>query len=329
MSSPAITIAHFMQWRFISSVRPYPQSTTHRLMLISSLGDIIKRSIIKRSIIWASLSARAKNITQMATPLTMRIAQLLIPGLLLAGCGTTGDKAPDMFVRDNTPNAVPANEPLSRYGNPTHYTVRGKTYQVLKNSSGFTESGVASWYGTKFHGRKTSSGEPYNMYAMTAAHKTLPLPTYVEVTHRGNGRKIIVKVNDRGPFHDGRIIDLSYAAARKLGISATGTGPVSIRVINTSALDLKTSEVVLPEAVHHGGKIHVQVAAMGTEAAADKMADKLRKNHMQSVRVHVTQSDGKKLYRVRIGPLPDVDLAYQVISELNKIGMQTARVVVD
>jgi len=254
---------------------------------------------------------------------------MFVSVLILSGCGTAGDRAPNKFVRDNTPNAVPANEPLSRYGNPTHYTVRGKTYQVLKSASGFKQSGLASWYGTKFHGRKTSSGEPYNMYAMTAAHKTLPLPTYVEVMHKGNGRKIIVKVNDRGPFHEGRIIDLSYAAARKLGISATGTGPVSIRVINTSALDLKTSEVVLPEAINKGGKIHVQVAAMGTELAADKMADKLRAHHMQSVRVHVTQSNGKKLYRVRIGPLPDVDLAYQVISELNKIGMQTARVVVD
>jgi len=167
------------------------------------------------------------------------------------------------------------------------------------------------------------------MYAMTAAHKTLPLPTYVEVTHKGNGRKVIVKVNDRGPFHDGRIIDLSYAAARKLGISATGTGPVSIRVIDTSALDLKTSDVVLPQAVHDSGKIHVQVAAMGTETAADKMANSLRSQNIQSVRVHVTENDGKKLYRVRIGPLPNVDLAYQVISELNKIGVSTARVVGD
>ena len=247
----------------------------------------------------------------------------------LLSCATGGDGAPDDFTRNDTPDAIPANEPLSRYGNMPSYVVRGKTYHVMKNANGFKQEGISSWYGTKFHGRKTSSGEPYNMYAMTAAHKTLPLPSYVEVTHKGNGRKVIVKVNDRGPFHEGRIIDLSYAAARKLGISATGTGPVKIRVINTSALDLDTSEVVLPEPSHRDGQIHVQVAAMGTEGAAEKMADDLREKDIQSVRVHVIENDGRKLFRVRIGPLPNADLAYKVINELNVIGLDTARVVVD
>jgi len=225
----------------------------------------------------------------------LRYSGMSVVCFSLLSCATGGDSAPDDYMRDDTPDAIPANEPLSRYGNMPSYTVRGKTYQV--------------WYGTKFHGRKTSSGEPYNMYAMTAAHKTLPLPTYVEVTHKGNGRKVILKVNDRGPFHEGRIIDLSYAAARKLGISATGTGPVSLRVINTSALDLKTSEVVLPEAINRNGKILVQVAAMGSESAAEEMAKDLRDKNIPSVRVHVIESDGKKLYRVRIGPIPNVDLA--------------------
>lgn len=224
---------------------------------------------------------------------------------------------------------MPVNEPLSRYGNPSTYKVMGKTYGVMKSASGFTEEGIASWYGTKFHGRKTSSGEPYNMYAMTAAHKSLPLPTYVEVTHKGNGRKIIVKVNDRGPFHEGRIIDLSYAAARKLGVSGTGTGPVSIRVINTAALDLKTDGVILPKSSAGKGKIHVQVAAMGTESAAEKMADDLRNKKIPSVRVHVVSNDGKKLYRVRVGPIPSVELAYKVINNLNGIGLNKARVIVD
>jgi len=253
---------------------------------------------------------------------------LVSSSLSLFGCAT-GDSAPDGFVPDNTPNATPRNEPLSRYGNPPNYHVLGKTYHVMSDASGFTQEGIASWYGTKFHGRKTSSGEPYNMYAMTAAHKRLPLPTYVEVTHKGNGRKIIVKVNDRGPFHEGRIIDLSYAAARKLGISATGTAPVSIRAINTSALDLNTADVVLPEATSKSGKIHVQVAAMGTESAAEKMANNLRQQNMRSVRVNVVENQGDKLYRVRIGPLPNVDLAYKVINDLNGIGVDTARVIVD
>jgi peptidoglycan lytic transglycosylase len=254
---------------------------------------------------------------------------LVVLSLNLMSCVSGGDAAPDDYKRNDTPDAIPANEPLSRYGNMASYTVRGKTYQVMKNSNGFTQEGIASWYGTKFHGKKTSSGEPYNMYAMTAAHKTLPLPTYVEVTHKGNGRKVILKVNDRGPFHEGRIIDLSYAAARKLGISATGTGPVSLRVINTSALDLKTSDVVLPEAINNNGKILVQVAAMSSESAAEKMADKLRHKNIPSVRVHVIENNGDKLYRVRIGPIPNVDLAYQIISELNEIGLDEARVIVD
>lgn len=260
---------------------------------------------------------------------SMVLLGLLISSLALFGCAP-GDRAPGGFVPDDTPNAVPKNEPLSRYGNPPSYTVMGRTYKVMQNANGFKEEGIASWYGTKFHGRRTSSGEPYNMYAMTAAHKSLPLPSYVEVTHKQNGRKIIVKVNDRGPFHEGRIIDLSYAAARKLGISATGTGPVSIRVINTAALDLDTRDVVMPSGNNNArGKIHVQVAAMGTETAAETMAGELRSKHMQSVRVHVVENDGNKLYRVRIGPLPNVDLAYKVINDLNGIGVDSARVVVD
>ncbi|VAW55211.1 Septum-associated rare lipoprotein A [hydrothermal vent metagenome] len=259
---------------------------------------------------------------------------ILILSLNSVACVNHRDKAPTDFVPDDTPDAIPANEPLSRYGNSPTYTVRGKTYHVLENASGFTQSGIASWYGTKFHGKKTSSGEPYNMYAMTAAHKTLPLPTYVEVTHKGNGRKIILKVNDRGPFHDDRILDLSYAAARKLGISDTGTGEISLRTIDTSALDLTTSKVVLPvpitsEGKVTRGKILVQVAAMSSEAAAEKMARRLRANNIPSVRIHMIENDDGKFYRVRIGPIPDVDLAYQIKSELNKLGLKLARIIID
>lgn len=258
---------------------------------------------------------------------------ILVSVFLLTSCATM-DGPPPRFDKhvDEIPNAVPANEPLSRYGNPDSYTVMGKTYHVLDNSVGFVQKGDASWYGTKFHGRNTSSGEPYDMYAMTAAHKTLPLPTYVEVHNLQNDRKVIVKVNDRGPFHPGRIIDLSYAAAHKLGIAGTGTAPVEIRAINTSALDLHTASVVMPPSESNSihGQIHVQVAAMGTESAAEDVASDLRARHFNSVRVNVTESDdGKKYYRVRIGPIPNVDLAYQVIRDLNDIGMKTARVVVD
>lgn len=258
------------------------------------------------------------------------IGSLIMLSVLLTSCAVR-DGAPDGFNPDPAKihNARPANEPLSRYGNPATYTVNGETYHVLKSSEGFAQRGEASWYGTKFHGKNTSSGEPYDMYAMTAAHKTLPLPTYVEVTRTDTGKKLIVKVNDRGPFYPGRIIDLSYAAAHKLGIAGSGTAPVEIRAIDTSALDLNTTTVVLPPTENGEGKIHVQVAAMGSEQAAEQLADDLRAKQFNSVRIYMTRDNGKKLYRVRIGPIPNTDLAYQVLADLKHIGMSAARVVVD
>jgi rare lipoprotein A len=130
------------------------------------------------------------------------------------------DLIPEPDVRD---------EPHSRYGNRSPYTVLGKTYRVLDSAEGYDETGIASYYGNKFHGRRTSNLEVYDMYAFTAAHKTLPLPSFARVTNLANGRSVIVRVNDRGPFHDGRIIDLSYAAAVKLGVDRTGTARVEVQ----------------------------------------------------------------------------------------------------
>ena len=127
---------------------------------------------------------------------------------------------------------MPKVESKSKYGNPKSYVVFGKRYYVKDSAKGYVEQGIASWYGTKFHGRRTSSGETYDMYAMTAAHKTLPLPTYARVTNLENGRSVMVKVNDRGPFHQNRIIDLSYSAATRLGIVKTGTGRVEVEAID-------------------------------------------------------------------------------------------------
>jgi len=131
----------------------------------------------------------------------------------------------------DVPDAVPVHEPLSRYGNPPSYDVDGVTYHVLETSEGYEAEGIASWYGEEFQGRRTSSGEPYDMYGMTAAHRTLPIPTYVEVTNLENSRTVVVRVNDRGPFHPDRLIDLSYAAARKLGIVGAGTARVRVRAL--------------------------------------------------------------------------------------------------
>lgn len=134
------------------------------------------------------------------------------------------------------PNAKPKVEPLSkwgnRYGGTNSYVTFNKRYHVLSSSRGYRERGIASWYGTQFHGRTTSNGETYNMFAMTAAHKTLPLPTYVKVTNLRNKKSVVVKVNDRGPFHDNRIIDLSYAAAAKLGMLGKGTAQVEVESVD-------------------------------------------------------------------------------------------------
>lgn len=162
---------------------------------------------------------------------------LLVAGTLLGGCSssppTISDSAPASPVDvSNIPDAVPRVEPITKAGNKTPYTVLGKTYRVMANPAGFQEEGIASWYGQKFHGRYTSNGEIYDMYGMTAAHKTLPIPCYVRVTNKANGRSAIVRVNDRGPFHDGRVIDLTYSGAVKLGFLQTGTAPVKIELID-------------------------------------------------------------------------------------------------
>jgi rare lipoprotein A len=135
---------------------------------------------------------------------------------------------------DNIPDAVPKLEPRTAAGNKSPYTVLGETYQVMPQSNGYTAVGKASWYGKKFHGYKTSNGEIYDLYKMTAAHRTLPIPSYVRVTNLSNNRTAIVRVNDRGPFHSERIMDLSYAAAVKLDIVRTGTATVRIEAIDPS-----------------------------------------------------------------------------------------------
>ena len=176
----------------------------------------------------------------MFLPLNKTSYLILFTALALQACSSSRykinqDHGPsDPVDVSDVKNAVPKEEPRSKYGNPKTYKVLGKWYKVRESSAGYKEKGLASWYGKKFHGHRASSGETYDMYAMTAAHKTLPLPTYVRVTHLENGRSIIVKVNDRGPFHEGRIIDLSYSAAKKLGVTATGTAPVEVVAIDAA-----------------------------------------------------------------------------------------------
>lgn len=173
-------------------------------------------------------------ITPKLTQLAKKLI-LLSLAFLITGCAFMRHKdgPPNYYVDvSKIPNAVPKVEPPAKYGNLRTYTVFGKRYYTLKSSRGYRAVGTASWYGTQFHRLRTSSGEPYNMLGMTAAHKTLPLPTYVEVTNLKNHRKVIVKVNDRGPFSSNRIIDLSYVAAKKLGMLGHGTAKVEVKAID-------------------------------------------------------------------------------------------------
>ena len=218
--------------------------------------------------------------------------------LLLAACA--GDKKKDAgsadgpssrhITADDVRDAVPKDEPLARYGNHSPYTVLGKTYTVLPSSKGYHERGIASWYGSKFHGRRTSSGELYDMHLATAAHKSLPLPTYAEVTNLDNGRKMIVKINDRGPFHEDRIIDLSYAAAIKLGVDQTGTARIDVR-----AIDVKTSKQA---SVKVADGTFLQVGAFGKRQSADHMAGQMMAAQLKPVSVQKSRG----LYKVWIGP---------------------------
>ncbi|MGR5464559.1 septal ring lytic transglycosylase RlpA family protein [Photobacterium damselae] len=219
------------------------------------------------------------------------------------------DKAPDVIpVLKNIKDAVPRYEPRSLAGNKD-YTLRGKRYHIIKNPKGFTQTGYASWYGMKFHGHKTANGETYDIYDMTAAHKTLPIPSYVKVTNTRNGKTAIVRVNDRGPFHDGRIIDLSLAAATKLDVVNHGTAPVKIEVISVpKPTTVQGWHAVTP---HY---YYVQLAAVAGESKAEEMKASLRKKY--GVPVNTQRVDTSTTYRVRLGPYLDHDAAQHMLDRV-------------
>src|SRR5690625_4179974 len=216
----------------------------------------------------------------------------------------------------STPDAVPRQEPPSRYGNPASYEVFGQRYYVLASAQNFTERGIASWYGNKFHGRRTSNGETYDMCAMTAAHKQLPLPSYVEVTNLNNGRKVVVRVNDRGPFVKNRIIDLSYAAASRLDMLKAGTAPVSIRTLMPGATPQPVTTATVPD-----GKImyYIQAGAFSDRGNADRLRSQLDSYRLgvPSMLESITLS-GRLLHRVRLGPMSSVGEVDQLSATLVK-----------
>lgn len=257
--------------------------------------------------------------------------------LQLTGCATSGhhrysqskDGAPteDIDV-SKIPDAVPKVEPRSKYGNPASYVTLGKRYYVMKNAEGYHEKGIASWYGTKFHGQRTSCGEPYDLKAMTAAHRTLPLPTYAQVTNLSNGRQVIVKVNDRGPFAENRIMDLSYAAAKKLGVTAKGTALVEVRAIDPRNPQAVVDKPIAPEP---SGKplLYLQIGAFSQRDNANKTVELVKTWTESPVAVKEGQRNGTAIYRVQIGPLPSVDNSDALYDRLKAAGLGQPMVVVE
>jgi rare lipoprotein A len=279
---------------------------------------------------------------------------------LLAGCGSQPRRAaparplPPPGNAAGVPDAVPRAEPRSQHGNPPFYEVAGRRYAVLGSADGYVERGVASWYGPDFHGRNTSSGEPYDMYGMTAAHKTLPLPCYARITNLANGRSIVVRINDRGPFVANRIVDLSYTAAQRLDIVRTGTAFVELRTVGPdSMIEANTAMAAapaalpapasppepaitappvaaeLPVAAPPGLSLYIQVGAYGDPANAARVVSRLQAAGVPRVFTLDGPAGGRMLQRVRVGPIASVEDYDQLAARLASIGFQDARLATD
>ncbi len=286
---------------------------------------------------------------------TLRISVCLLAAGIIAGCSTVtaepvwkkavaGDGPGDPGRLGSSEVAV-ENLPKSRSGNPREYSVFGQAYSVLDTAHGFKEWGVASWYGKKFHGRPTSSGELYDMHEMTAAHKSLPLPTFVRVTRIDNGQSLIVKVNDRGPFVDDRIIDLSYAAAAELGLLKQGKADVFIEALSTHepviVADMAPAETAQAEDASTAAvqsmqqdtstfettpeKKFLQVGAYSEAANAEAMLESLRE-FLAEVPAEISHDAARNLFRVRIGPLTDPQSMRQAQGSLDLAGIESYRV---
>jgi rare lipoprotein A len=267
--------------------------------------------------------------------------------------------APEAPAAQSVPDAVPRIERHSRKGNPPFYDVFGKRYFVLSSSVGYVERGVASWYGPGFHRVHTSTGETYDMYAMTAAHKTLPLPAHVRVTNLQNGRSVVVRVNDRGPFVGNRIIDLSYTAASKLDMLRNGTAMVEVRsldaapTLNAAATATATdapvtaadsapaaaaaaapladssADTAAPAPASVPGNLFIQAGAFSDPKNAEHLVDKLRGGGYGKIFVRDNEIAGRRMYRVRIGPVPSVAEFDRIVAALERVGINDAHLALD
>ena len=225
---------------------------------------------------------------------------------------------------DALPDAVPRAEPRSAHGNPPFYDVLGHRYYVLAVPDGYLERGVASWYGPTFHGGSTSSGEQYDMYAMTAAHKTLPLPCYARVTNLRNGRSVVVRINDRGPFVANRLIDLSYSAAAKLDMIRDGTSLVEVRTLTASVPDVLTRTSAQPPPA-----LYVQAGAFADQHNAQRLLARLQAAGLERAFIALPLQDGAHLYRVRLGPVQSVAQFDELSARLTALGIANPRLAVD
>ena len=222
------------------------------------------------------------------------------------------------------PDAVPRVEPRSAHGNPPFYDVLGRRYYVLASADGYLERGVASWYGPTFHGGNTSSGEPYNMYAMTAAHKTLPLPCYARVTNLRNGKSIVVRINDRGPFVANRLIDLSYTAASRLDMLREGTTLVEVRAVSPAVPDDLTRTTAQPPPA-----LYVQAGAFADQQNAQRLLARLQAAGLERAFIALPLQSGAHLYRVRLGPVESVAQFDQLTARLAALGIADARLAIE
>ncbi len=237
------------------------------------------------------------------------------------------DKAPlEMVDVSKVPDAVPRLEPKSLRGNRSPYEVLGQSYHILDNALGYREQGTASWYGRKFHGYETSNGEIYDMFTMTAAHKSLPLPSYVRVTNVDNGRQVVVRVNDRGPFHEGRVIDLSYAAASRLDMLGEGTARVSLEVLDPRATLASAPARPAGEKAGAGPGRYLQLGAFSDRSAIDRIEQRIGQlSAGLNLRVSPVSQEGRTLYRVQLGPVPDSETETRLMRELADAGYTATR----
>ncbi|PMH37489.1 hypothetical protein BCU68_07685 [Vibrio sp. 10N.286.49.B3] len=224
------------------------------------------------------------------------------------------DVAPENPISvDHVEEASPSFEPYSTSGN-RDYTLKGQRYKIIQDTADFTETGKASWYGAKFHGHLTSNGEVYDMYSMSAAHKTLPIPSYVKVTNTDNDASTVVRINDRGPFHDERIIDLSYAAAYKLDVIKTGTANVKIEVLNTPKKDSSGNRINLHPVYA------VQFLTSAHKERTENVAIEVSK--ALSEETYLDKNDSQ--YRALVGPFDDYTLTQSVLKEVKALGYPSA-----